>query len=89
MNPLHILKNQFEILTLLRKIKVEKSRSILSVFHDPFLAFSFLDGYIFIKDGEIKEYGNKDKIFTSENLKELYEFDFFTPMLYNDELKNM
>ena len=45
------LKNQIEILTILKEISKEKI--VLGVFHEPFLSLKFSDKMIFMNNGEI------------------------------------
>ncbi len=65
------LKNQFEILKILKEISKEKI--ILGVFHEPFLSLKFADKLIFMKEGKI-EYEGKPII------EKIFEFYGISPL---------
>ncbi len=66
------LKNQIEILSILKEISREKI--VLGVFHEPFLSLKFADKMIFMKDGEINYEGKAEiqKIFEFYNIENYF-----------------
>lgn len=65
------LKNQIEILNILKEISKEKI--VLGVFHEPFLSLKFADKMIFMKEGNIVYQGKAqiEKIFGFYNIEKL------------------
>ncbi len=59
------LKNQIEILEILKKIK--KDRVILGTFHEPFISLKYADKMILMDKGKIIHQGNPD-------ISDLFEF---------------
>ena len=68
------LKNQIEILKLIREFSKEKNILSILVMHDINLALRFCDKFIFMKDGKIEAEGTK-KIITAELIKKIYNVD--------------
>ena len=68
------LKNQIEILKLIREFSKEKNILSILVMHDINLALRFCDKFIFMKDGKIEAEGTK-KIVTAELIKKIYNVD--------------
>ncbi|MEO0275592.1 MAG: ATP-binding cassette domain-containing protein, partial [candidate division WOR-3 bacterium] len=66
------LKNQIEILSILKEISKEKI--VLGVFHEPFLSLKFADKMIFMKNGEINYEGKAEiqKIFEFYNIENYF-----------------
>lgn len=65
------LKNQLEVMELIRRITKEKNLSTIVVMHDINLALRFSDRFILMKGGEIFQAGGKE-IITEENIKRTY-----------------
>ncbi|ADG14073.1 ABC transporter related protein [Methanocaldococcus infernus ME] len=68
------LKNQIEILKLIRKITKEKNIVTIMVMHDINLALRYSDTLIFMKDGKIVDVRKKDSV-TPDIIREVYEID--------------
>jgi iron complex transport system ATP-binding protein len=68
------LKNQLEVITLIRSVVAENGLSALVTMHDLNLAIRFADKYIFMREGEIFTWGGKE-ILTEENIRSVYEVD--------------
>ncbi|MEJ5301215.1 MAG: ABC transporter ATP-binding protein [Thermodesulforhabdaceae bacterium] len=66
--------NQIKIMELLKNLNRNKGLTILSVIHDPFLAFHWGDFFIFMKDGAILE--KSAHIPMDVFLKDLYDISF-------------
>jgi iron complex transport system ATP-binding protein len=65
------LKNQIDILTLLKQVAREHSVTALMTMHDINLAARFATKFVLMKDGRIHAAGNED-ILTSEIIEEVY-----------------
>lgn len=65
------LKNQLEVMELMRRITKEKSLSTIVVMHDINLALRFSDRFILMKSGQIFQAGGKE-IITEENVERTY-----------------
>jgi len=68
------LKNQIEILKLIREFSKEKNILSILVMHDINLALRFCEKFIFMKDGKIEAEAIK-KIVTAELIKKIYNVD--------------
>ena len=68
------IKNQIEILKLIKTISKEKNILSILVMHDLNLALRFCDKFIFLKNGEIQAQGDKN-IITKELIKMIYDID--------------
>ncbi len=66
------LKNQIEILKILKEISKEKI--VFGVFHEPFLSLKFAEKMIFMKEGKIVYEGKTqvEKIFEFYNIEKLF-----------------
>jgi iron complex transport system ATP-binding protein len=65
------VKNQMDILKLIRKFSKEKNILSVLVMHDINLALRFCDKFIFMKNGKIEAEGDKS-IVTPSLLKKIY-----------------
>jgi len=65
------VKNQIEIMKLLRKIADEKEISVISTMHDLNLAAIFADRIVMLKNGRIFASGGLE-VLTRENIREVY-----------------
>ncbi len=68
------LKNQREILELIKKIAVEQNIGVAMVLHDLNLAIRYCDQFLFMKDGRSHTQGGKE-IFVAKTIKEIYNID--------------
>lgn len=68
------VKNQLDVLNLVKKYCTDKHISVIMSIHDINLALKFSDRYLLLKDGVIKEYGD-DSIINTENIKSVYDID--------------
>ncbi|MCP8323065.1 MAG: ABC transporter ATP-binding protein [Candidatus Methylarchaceae archaeon HK02M2] len=66
------IKNQLEILDLIRNLAMNKNIAVLMAIHDLNLAARFSDRIYMIKKGSIFASGSPMDILTSENIKEVY-----------------
>jgi len=64
-------KNQYEMLELVRNLTIERQICSVIVLHDISLALRYCDRFLFIKEGEVYEYGD-ESIVTSETLESVY-----------------
>jgi iron complex transport system ATP-binding protein len=68
------IKNQVEVLKLIKFYSKEKNILSILVMHDINLALRFCDKFIFMKDGKIEAEGDKN-IINSKLIKDIYEID--------------
>ncbi|MFP4296770.1 MAG: ABC transporter ATP-binding protein [Spirulinaceae cyanobacterium] len=66
------LKNQIEILSLIRETVISQQKSALLTIHDLNLALRFADRFLFLKEGRIFSLGGYDSI-TPELIESVYE----------------
>ncbi|MDR1149044.1 MAG: ABC transporter ATP-binding protein [Spirochaetaceae bacterium] len=64
-------KNQYEMLSLVRRMARERNISTLIVIHDLNLALRYCDKFVFIKEGIIYRYGDAS-IITKETIFDVY-----------------
>jgi iron complex transport system ATP-binding protein len=69
--------NQSYLLSLLKKL-VKDGLTIISVIHDPNLAFLYGDDFLFVKDKKVIRPSNPEMVWNSEYLKTIYPGDFQT-----------
>ncbi len=67
-------KNQLEILSLLKRVTVERSIITIIVLHDLNLAIQFADYFIFMKNGKIYREGDQN-IIDESLIKDVYEIN--------------
>ena len=65
------MKNQTEVMNLIRKITKEKNISTIMVIHDVNLALRYSDKFIFMKAGKVHQVGGKE-IITEDNIWSIY-----------------
>lgn len=75
------LKYQIELLKHLSKWAKEKNKIVVGVLHDLNLVHYFSDSVCLLNDGEVVQKGDSKKVFTSENLKSVYNIDVVKFML--------
>ncbi len=66
------LKNQLDILELIRKLSTEKKVAVVMVVHDPGHAMSYSDRVMFLKDGRNVASGRPVETITPENILSVY-----------------
>ncbi|MEG8947110.1 ABC transporter ATP-binding protein [Rosettibacter firmus] len=69
------IEHQITIFNLLNKLKKEKNLTILAVSHDLNLAGVYADDISFMVNGEIILSGDKNLVFTEENIKSIFHVD--------------
>ncbi|WP_422103554.1 ABC transporter ATP-binding protein [Vreelandella sp.] len=69
------LKVQVDLLTLLSRLAHEHGRTLLLVLHDLNLAAAYADHLVMMRDGQIVTSGAPTKVFTSANLKRVFDLD--------------
>jgi iron complex transport system ATP-binding protein len=70
------IKHQYDLMSLLQRLREEKSKTIVAILHDLNLADTFCDMIILMKNGEIFAQGGTNEILTLQNLKAVYGMDF-------------
>lgn len=65
------LKNQLEVLKIIKKIVRERNISALVTIHDLNLALRFADRFLMIKDGGVHSFGDRETV-TPESIFEVY-----------------
>ncbi|WP_423793116.1 ABC transporter ATP-binding protein [Methanocaldococcus indicus] len=68
------LKNQLEVMKIIKDVSKSKNIASIIVMHDLNLALRFSDKFIMLKDGYVYAYGGKE-IITPENIKAVYGVD--------------
>ena len=68
------IKNQYEMMALVRKLAVDQGISVLVVLHDVSLAMRYCDKFLFMKSGSIYKYGD-ESIITEEAIYNVYGID--------------
>lgn len=71
------IKNQIEIMQTLSLLNRQEGVSVLMVLHDINLAGNYCDRLIMLKDGQVIAAGDTADCLNEENLKRLYDIDFF------------
>jgi iron complex transport system ATP-binding protein len=65
------LRNQYEVLSIVRDIAKNEGISVIIVIHDLNLAIRYCDRFIFLKDSQVYSYGGLETI-TAEAIEEVY-----------------
>lgn len=68
------IKNQVEVMSLIKEYCLEKGISVIISIHDINLSLQFSDKYIMLKNGEVFMYGGNN-IISAENIKSIYGLD--------------
>jgi len=63
---------QVRLLDLLRKLNIEKSLTIIAIFHDLNLASEYCDTLLLLKDGKIHSIGRPEEVLTYQILEKVY-----------------
>lgn len=69
------LKVQVDLLELLVNLAHDKGRTLLIVLHDLNLAATYADTLVMMRAGKIEHVGAPEDVFTSANLKQVFELD--------------
>jgi iron complex transport system ATP-binding protein len=77
-------KNQYHLLSTIKKLCRSKGISIVASMHDPNLASFFADWVIMIKNGRIMVQGEAQTVMTRENICTLYETKTTSVVMHND-----
>jgi len=65
------LKNQLEVMELIRKIVKQRGLSAVVAIHDLNMALRFADSFLFLKDGRIYAVSRKEEL-TAETIRQVY-----------------
>ncbi len=65
------LRNQYEVMRLVRELAEEKQICVLIVIHDLNLALRYCDRFLFLKDGAVWSLGGTETV-TSDTIREVY-----------------
>lgn len=68
------MKNQLEVISMIKKIAKEKGIAAVVTMHDINLALRFADKFIFLKDKEIYTVGGEECV-TSKTIREVYDVE--------------
>lgn len=69
------IKHQIAVFGLLKDLQQSNKVTVVNVSHDLNLAASYSDKIIMLKNGDLLMYDTTDKIFTKENIKEVFEVE--------------
>ena len=69
------LNHAVEIMQRIKKMILKNNITVVAVLHDLNLAAMFCDEIVMVKDGRIFCKGTPKEVFTSENLKEVYNLE--------------
>lgn len=69
------INNQLEIMDLLKELCIKNGLVVLAVFHDFNLVARYCDSAILLNDGKIISMGDLDAVFTSENIRKVFQVD--------------
>ncbi|HOJ11776.1 MAG TPA: ABC transporter ATP-binding protein [Clostridiales bacterium] len=65
------LRNQYEVMSVIREIAKQENISVIIVIHDINLSIRYCERFLFIKDNKVYAYGGKE-IMTPENISHVY-----------------
>jgi len=66
------LKNQIEIMKMIRKLATERKICVIMVVHDPCHALAYSDKVLLLKEGENFAAGGPDETITADNIHSVY-----------------
>lgn len=69
------LQHQIEILTLIKKLSMDQSLTVIAVLHDLNMAANYSDNIIMLKDGEVACEGTPKEALTEENIKSIFNIN--------------
>lgn len=69
------IRYKIELLNILRKLSIEKEKTIIMSLHEIDLVPKIADKVILIKDGQIFDYGRPEEVITDESIKEVYNLN--------------
>ncbi len=67
------IKHQIAVFGILKNLQLKNNVTVISISHDLNLAASYSDKIILLKSGKLLMYDSVDKIFTQENVKNVFE----------------
>lgn len=71
------IKHQVNLMEMLKKLNNEKHTTIIAILHDLNLSSSYCEKVILMKEGTIYAHGDVDQVLNKENLKAVYDMDFY------------
>lgn len=80
------IKHILEVMRLLKKLVLEKNKTIILVIHDINIASSFSDYIIAMKQGRVVETGIPEKIIDNRVLKNIYDIEFNIENINNKKI---
>lgn len=69
------LKHQIDLINFLQELIKSENKTVIGVFHDVNLAMKFANKILFLKNGELKSFGKKEEVATSQMFKDVYGID--------------
>lgn len=69
------LQHQIEIMTLIKKLSMDKELTVVAVLHDLNIAAAYSDNIVMLKDGGIYSQGTPVETFTVQNIKKVFGID--------------
>ena len=66
------LRNQYEVLELVKQVSREHDIAVVIVIHDLNLALRYCDKFLLLKDNQVYDYGGEE-IITAESIGEVYQ----------------
>lgn len=70
------IKHQVELMETLKRLNVEKHKTIIAILHDLNLTSAYCNQVVLMKDGEVYASGETEEVLSRENLRAVYELDF-------------
>lgn len=71
------IKHQVEVMDTLRKLNKKEGKTVIAILHDLNLAAEYCDEIVLMKNGKIYDTGKVEEVLTVDNLKEVYEINFY------------
>ena len=69
------IKHQIAVFGILKNLQINENVTVITVSHDLNLAASYSDKVILLKRGNLLMFDSTDKIFTRENIKDVFEVE--------------
>lgn len=69
------LQHQIEILTLIKKLSMDQSLTVIAVLHDLNMAANYSDHIVMLKAGEAAYQGTPKEVLTAENIKDIFNIN--------------
>lgn len=71
------IKYQVEVMDTLRRLNKEENKTVIAILHDLNLAARYCDEIVLMKNGTVFDSGTVDDVLTVDNLRKVYEIDFY------------